>query len=294
MLPRPVLVLLACSGCAHPVTARAPSPTGPAQITAAPDTPALPAPALGPADREPPAPPSAAAPSEFVARGPVRPIGAAPVRRARPDAPGRRGALLLAIDTPYQLFGRASSYVHVAAWYPDGRPAAGADVFVDRRGVGRTDRHGTLVFRRSGRDGAAQAVDDGATLFVVAPGDRCGAVGFTPYARTPAFAISIASARTSAEVGRSPASATTAMPSSSPSAPTPSPPRSRCRSAWSVAGWAPGRRSRCSSADAVVEAATTTPGGRSSSIPGRCGCSGEGMVWPRNRGSAVDPRRRGR
>jgi hypothetical protein len=130
----------------------------------------------------------AAAPFEFVATGPARPLGAAPVRRARPDAPGRRGGLLLAIDTPYQLFGRGSSYVHVAAWYPDGRPAAGADVFVDRRGVGRTDRHGTLVFRRSGRDADARTVDDGATLFVVAPGDRCGAVGFTPYARTPAFA----------------------------------------------------------------------------------------------------------
>lgn len=193
MLPRPVLLLLACTACAHRVTAPPLPPVVAASIHDVPTT-AASAPALGPSDRELPAPANAAAPFEFVATGPARPLGAAPVRRARPDAPGRRGTLLLAIDTPYQLYGRASSYVHVAAWYPDGRPAAGADVFVDRRGVGRTDRHGTLVFRRGGGPAAdgpgadAHGLDDGATLFVVAPGDRCGAVGFTPYTRTPAFA----------------------------------------------------------------------------------------------------------
>lgn len=141
---------------------------------------------LGPPDAEPAPDESKPAEFQFVERGPARPFGAAARVKRRPNAPGREGELLVATDTPYQLFGRASSYVHVAAWRPDGRPAAHADVFVDRKGVGRTDANGTLVFRWKGD--AIDAERAGSSMFVIDRAHRCGAVTFTPYSRTAGFA----------------------------------------------------------------------------------------------------------
>ncbi len=143
---------------------------------------------LGPPDAEPDTP-SESKPAEFrfVERGPARPFGGAARVKRRPNAPGRDGDLLVAIDTPYQLFGRASSYLHVAAWRRDGRPAANADVFVGRKGVGRTDANGTLVFRWKS-DGKSEDSSGLASLFVIDPARRCGVVSFSPYSRTAGFA----------------------------------------------------------------------------------------------------------
>jgi hypothetical protein len=128
-------------------------------------------------------------PFHFVERGPDLLLGARAKLKRRPNAPGRKGDLLVAIDTPYQLFGRAASYVHVAAWRRDGRPAAHADVFVGRKGVGRTDAHGTLVFRWRGvADETPDHEREDHDLFVIDGAARCGVVGFTPYSRTAGFA----------------------------------------------------------------------------------------------------------
>lgn len=55
--------------------------------------------------------------------------------------------LLVAIDTPYEIFDDAGTFVHVAAWMPDGKPARGARVYLAGHLVGKTSKHGSLVFR---------------------------------------------------------------------------------------------------------------------------------------------------
>lgn len=108
----------------------------------------------------------------------------------RPKDAGKGGKLLVAIDTPYQLFARGHSYVHVAAWRTSGKPASGARVFLGNREVGRTDRTGTLVFKRKATklDEDDYAWDHQPVISVVDDGNRCGAASFTPYSRTPTFA----------------------------------------------------------------------------------------------------------
>lgn len=118
--------------------------------------------------------------------GPDRLFGSRGDGRKRPSAPGSGGTLRLAIDTPYQLFGRSSSYLHVVAWQKDGRPVADARVFVGRRAVGRTNADGTLVFRHRGVDDAEDP--EQRTLFVIDGKGRCGAAEFTPFRRTESFA----------------------------------------------------------------------------------------------------------
>ncbi len=147
---------------------------------------------LGPAESELPALTSAE-PEEitFPVDGPRYLYGRAGTKRRRPNAPGRHGDLRIAIDTPYQLFGRSSSYAHVVAWRPDGTPAAGARVYIGRRSIGRTDPSGTLVFQLQ----LSPATDDDEdfdygqdSLFVIDGKRRCGAVAFSPYERTKTFA----------------------------------------------------------------------------------------------------------
>lgn len=55
--------------------------------------------------------------------------------------------LLVVIDSPFQIFTGTGSFLHVAAFTALGEPAVGADVYLDGSSVGRTDDHGTLVFR---------------------------------------------------------------------------------------------------------------------------------------------------
>lgn len=126
----------------------------------------------------------------FKDTGPERLLGSRGDGRRRPSAPGNAGQLRVAIDTPYQLFGRASSYLHLVAWREDGRPAAGSRVFVGRRSVGRTNADGTLVFRynKPKSDDADGGFSSQETLFVIDGNGRCGAAEFTPYQRTESFA----------------------------------------------------------------------------------------------------------
>ena len=168
-----------------PTSAPTASPTASALAVA---LPASPPPAdLGPPEGDPP-PLGEVVLDEVSAPlgGPAILYGSA-FGASRPNAPGRGGALLVAIDTPYQVFGRSASYVHVAAWHDDGQPAAGARVYVNRRGVGRTDASGALVFAHQ----PDKAVDDASwqptAIFAVDANQRCGAVSFQPYERTKTF-----------------------------------------------------------------------------------------------------------
>jgi hypothetical protein len=61
------------------------------------------------------------------------------------DTPDR--PLLVTIDTPYQVYDQAGTFIHVAAWTIDGEPAANASVYLSSHLVGRTDAQGSLVFR---------------------------------------------------------------------------------------------------------------------------------------------------
>ena len=108
--------------------------------------------------------------------------------RRRADAPGRKGDLLIAIDSPYQIFGRSASYLHVAAWTGNGAPAAGARVYVNREQVGRTDGTGTLVFRHEGVGDDTDSFEH-RSIFVVDAAERCGSASFSPFQRTKTFAV---------------------------------------------------------------------------------------------------------
>jgi hypothetical protein len=124
--------------------------------------------------------------------GPAFLYGQAAARARRPNGPGRRGDLLISIDSPYQLFGRSASYLHVAAWTLDGSPAAGASVYIDRRRIGRTNASGTLVSRQEGiqQDDPDRADGFyGSAVFVIDDAGHCGAASFSPYERTATFAV---------------------------------------------------------------------------------------------------------
>lgn len=63
------------------------------------------------------------------------------------DIGGVKSGVRLVIDSPYQIFSKAGTYIHVAAWLPSFAPAANARVFVDGKLRGRTNADGTFVFR---------------------------------------------------------------------------------------------------------------------------------------------------
>lgn len=99
--------------------------------------------------------------------------------------------LLVAIDTPYQVYAEAGTFIHVAAWAVDGRPAADASVFLSGHHVGQTDETGSFAFRWGvpGNDvesywlnGSAVEVrwDNGGEQYG-------GAVWFSAYSRTRSF-----------------------------------------------------------------------------------------------------------
>ncbi len=106
-------------------------------------------------------------------------------RKALPS----KGRLLLVLDTPYEIWSGQGTYVHLAAFLPDFRPAAGAAVFVGTRQVGKTDAHGTLAFSttpRGGDDGAGRSL----TVVYTDPATQAqeaGRLSFESYARTESF-----------------------------------------------------------------------------------------------------------
>lgn len=118
-------------------------------------------------------------------------------KRARGEAiPSRIGAadekqaLLVAIDTPYQIFDNQGSYVHVAAWQVDGKPAKGAKVHVGEFQVGETDEHGSLVFLYPPKGSGTKSALGSNMVTVVDSKDANlqGSVKFSPNMRTASFA----------------------------------------------------------------------------------------------------------
>lgn len=111
--------------------------------------------------------------------------------RAELDEAEVDGRLLVTIDTPYQVFDDAGTLIHVAAWAPDGRPAAGAEVYLADHFVGRTDGAGAMAFRwgvpgndlesywTSGSSVSVRWDDDGTV--------RGGSVWFSAFSRTESY-----------------------------------------------------------------------------------------------------------
>jgi len=104
------------------------------------------------------------------------------------DADKLPGGVRLVIDSPYEIFSKVGTYIHVAAWLPSFQPAANARVFVDGKLRGRTDATGTLVFRDvpdpNGAGGGSHQV-------AVIAGDgkarTSGGANYNAYARTQSF-----------------------------------------------------------------------------------------------------------
>ncbi|MBH23235.1 MAG: hypothetical protein CMH57_02000 [Myxococcales bacterium] len=132
-----------------------------------------------------------AEPAKLGPQGPDVLIGSAPSERelpvAKQAADGR--ALLVAIDTPYQIFKEQGTYIHVASWQQDGAPAANANVYVGSTQVGQTDPTGTLVFLYPPRGSGGSALDANVITVVDASQPEVwGAVPFNPHLRTASFA----------------------------------------------------------------------------------------------------------
>lgn len=122
-------------------------------------------------------------------------IGDADRPRSTPETlPDQSDAapLLVTIDTPYQVFADTGTLLHVAAWTPDGRPAARADVYLAETYVGRTDETGTFVVRWGVPGNDVESYwREGSRVTVVYDDDgevRRGSVFFSAYSRTESFA----------------------------------------------------------------------------------------------------------
>jgi hypothetical protein len=106
------------------------------------------------------------------------------------DSPER--SLLVTIDTPYQVFDEAGTFIHVASWTPDGTAARGARVYLAGHLIGRTDETGTLAFRWGvpGNDVAAYWLN-GNQISVRWDHDGAvygGDVWFSAFSRTASYA----------------------------------------------------------------------------------------------------------
>jgi hypothetical protein len=94
----------------------------------------------------------------------------------------------LVIDSPYEIFSKVGTYIHVAAWLPSFQPAANARVFIDGKLRGRTDANGTIVFRdvpdQSGGGGGSHNVT---VIAGEGKGRVRGGAPYHAYARTQSF-----------------------------------------------------------------------------------------------------------
>lgn len=104
------------------------------------------------------------------------------------DASKIPAGVRLVVDSPYEIFSKVGTYIHVAAWTPTFAPAAGARVFVDGKLRGRADANGTFVFRDvpdpKGLGGGSHFVQ---VIAGVGQGRVLGGTNYNAYARTQSF-----------------------------------------------------------------------------------------------------------
>ena len=92
-------------------------------------------------------------------------------------------AIHLMMDFPYQSWAGEGSWVHLVALDTELQPIDGAEVFLDRELIGRTEEHGTLVFRkRPELEASSQS-----HILTVRHLEKVRTVSFSSYARTQSF-----------------------------------------------------------------------------------------------------------
>lgn len=120
-------------------------------------------------------------------------IGSAPAKAEKDkaietDAGTITSGVRMVIDSPYEIFSKVGTYIHVAAWLPTFAPAANARVFVDGKLRGRADVNGAFVFRdvpdENGAGGGSHYVQviagEGKSRVTIA-------ANYNAYARTQSF-----------------------------------------------------------------------------------------------------------
>ncbi|MGZ3451529.1 MAG: MG2 domain-containing protein [Polyangiales bacterium] len=94
----------------------------------------------------------------------------------------------LVIDSPYQIFSKVGTYIHVGAWLANFQPAVHAKVYVDGKLRGITDSTGTIVFRdvpdEKGAGGGSHYVQ---VVAGTGQGRTVGGANYHAYARTQSF-----------------------------------------------------------------------------------------------------------
>jgi len=93
----------------------------------------------------------------------------------------------LVLDSPYQMFSKTGTYVHVAAYLPTFAPAASARVFVDGKLAGRTDATGTFVFRDVPKDVYGNGQHNLSVIAGTGTTRSKGGATYTAFARTHSF-----------------------------------------------------------------------------------------------------------
>jgi len=95
----------------------------------------------------------------------------------------------LVLDTPYQIFSKVGTYVHVAAYLDKFAPASGARVYVDGKLKGRCDVNGAFVFRdvpdtKGGGYGGSHPI---VVVAGTGAGRSKGGATYSAYGRTHSF-----------------------------------------------------------------------------------------------------------
>ena len=104
------------------------------------------------------------------------------------DASKIPGGIRLVIDSPYQIFSKVGTYIHVAAWLPSFAPAANARVFVDGKLRGRTDANGTIAFRDVPDETGAGSGSHNVQIIAGNDNGRViGGAAYNAYGRTQSF-----------------------------------------------------------------------------------------------------------
>jgi hypothetical protein len=101
---------------------------------------------------------------------------------------GWDGALAIVIDTPYQIWSSMGTYIHLAAFDPKFKPAAGARVFMDGRILGQMDKNGTFVFSEATNQDASYGNRHNIDIVHTKGGKSYhGTTYFNAYPRTQGF-----------------------------------------------------------------------------------------------------------
>lgn len=97
-------------------------------------------------------------------------------------------ALKIVIDSPYQIWSKMGTYIHIVVYGPDFSPVKNGKVYLDGKPIGRTDKNGTFVFSISPNPDKSYSNNHVVDVLYEKKGKLLhGKVMFKAYPRTESF-----------------------------------------------------------------------------------------------------------